>query len=126
MCYTHKKSKNVIKPWINFKESSYNQNSWLKPYIDLNTDLTKIAKNDFEKDLLKVMNNAVFEKTMKNVRNHRGIKLVITKRRGNYLVSEPNFLKNLLVLEMKKQNKTKQNSGIFMDKPVYLGLSILN
>ena len=107
MCYTHKKSKNVIKPWINFKESSYNQNSWLKPYIDLNTDLTKIAKNDFEKDLLKVMNNAVFEKTMKNVRKHRGIKLVITKRRGNYLVSEPNFLKNLLVLEMKKQNKTK-------------------
>ena len=82
--------------------------------------ITKIAKNDFEKDLLKV------EKTMKNVRKHRGIKLVITKRRGNYLVSEPNFLKNVLVLEMKKQNKTKQNSGIFMDKPVCLGLSILN
>ena len=57
------------------------------------------------------MNNAVFGKTMKNVRKHRDIKLVTTKRRRNYLVSEPNyhttkfFIENLLAIEMKKKKK---------------------
>ena len=66
----------------------FNQNVWLKPYIDVNTDLRKKAKNDFEKYFFKLMNNA---KTMENMRKHRDIKLVITERRRNYLVSEPNF-----------------------------------
>ena len=70
------------------------------------------------------MNNAVFGKTMEIVRKHRDIKLVTTKRRRNYLVSEPNyhttkfFTENLLAIEMKK-------TEILMNKPVYLGLSIL-
>ena len=46
---------------------------------------------DFEKEFFKLMNNAVFRKTMENVRNHRDIKLVITNKRRNYLVSEPNY-----------------------------------
>ena len=69
------------------------------------------------------MNNAVFGKTMENVRKHRNNKLVTTERRRNYLVSEPNYhtakflTENLLAIEMRK-------TQIIMNKPVYLGLSI--
>ena len=74
-----------------YRVIKFNQNAWLKPYIDMNTDLRKRAKNGFEKDFFKFMNKVVFVKTMKDVRKNRNIKLVITKRRKNYLVSEPNY-----------------------------------
>ena len=101
-----------------------NQKAWLKPYIDMNTELRKLVKDDFEKDLFKLMNNAVFGKAMENIRKHRDIKLVTTDKKRSKLVSEPNYYtinyisEDLLIIEM---NKTKSE----MNKPIYLGLSIL-
>ena len=68
-----------------------NQEAWLKPYIDINTEFRKLAKNDFEKDLFKLMNNSVFGKTMENIRKHKNIKLVTTDKKRSKLVSEPNY-----------------------------------
>ena len=71
--------------------TEFRQEYWLKPYIDMNTDLRKDSKNDFEKDFFKLMNNSVFCKTMENVRNHRDIRIVTTDKRRNILASKPNF-----------------------------------
>ena len=102
----------------------FNQNQWLKPYIDMNTELRKAAKNEFDKDLFKLTNNSVFGKAMENIRKHRDIKLVTTDKKRSKLVSEPNYhtinliSEDLSIIEMKK-------TKVKMNKPIYLGLSIL-
>ena len=80
----------------------------------MNTELRKQEKNDFEKDFFKLMNNSVFGKTMENVWKHRDIKLVTIDKRRNQLVYNKMVFSN----EMKK-------AKVKINKPVYLGLSIL-
>ena len=83
-------------------------NQKFKKDIDINTELSKKAKNSFKKDFFKLMNNSDFEKTIENVRKHRDIKLITTERRINYLVSELNyrtkkfFTEMLMAIEMRK------------------------
>ena len=90
----------------------------------MNTELRKLAKNDFEKDLFKLMNNLVLGRTMANIRKHRDLKLVTTDKKRNKLVSEPNYdainliSEDLSIIEMKK-------TKVKMNKPIYLDLSIL-
>ena len=103
----------------------YNQSNWLKPYIDKNTALRKVAKNEFEKDFFKLMNNSVFGKMIENVRKRREIKLIVTEERRKKLVSEPNyascttFSDHLMAVEMRK-------TRVLMDKPILVGQAILD
>ena len=104
---------------IKFKED------FLKKYINLNTKLRTISKNQFESDFFKLMNNSVYGKTMENVRNRVDIKLVYRKEKAIKLFSKPNFEREtifseyLIAVHMFKK-KVKLN------KPIYLGMSILD
>ena len=99
--------------------------AFLKPYIDKNTSLRALAKNNFEKDFFKLMNNSVFGKTMENIRNRVNVKLVDSGEQFKKLAAKPNynsrkiFNENLVSVHMKKTSLT-------MNKPVYLGMSILD
>ncbi|XP_011859786.1 PREDICTED: uncharacterized protein LOC105557208 [Vollenhovia emeryi] len=104
------------------------QSAWFRDYIELNTQFRTLAKNNFEKNLYKLMNNAVFGKTMENVRNRVNVKL-ITKWEGRYgaeaMVAKPNFhsrsifSENLIAVELRKLE-------VKFDKPIYVGMCILN
>ena len=108
---------------IKFEESA-----WLKEYFTVNTKLRIEAKksgNNFEVDLFKLMNNSVFGKTLKNIRNRVDIRLISTDKVAQNLAAKPNydcctiFDENLVAVHMKK-------TKLFFNKSVYLGMSILD
>ena len=97
----------------------------MKEYIDFNTRLRTAAKNDFEKDFYKLMNNSVFGKTIENIRRHRDIKLVNNEKDYLKTVMKPNFKSGTLLgpdLIGCEMGKIK----VVMNKPVYLGQAILD
>lgn len=106
----------------------FKQSAWLKPFIDLNTVHRTQASNDFEKNLYKLMSNAVYGKTMENTRNRSNIKLK-SQWYGRFgaknLIASPQFKKrsvfseDLVAIEM---NKTE----ILMNKPIIVGMAILD
>ena len=99
----------------------FKQSAWMKKYTRLRT----VAKNDFEKDFYKLMNNSVFGKTMENIRKHRDIKLVNNKEDYLKQVMKPDFKGGVLMgadLMSCEMGKVK----VKMNKPVYLGQAILD
>ena len=102
----------------------FDQSAWMKPSIDFNTQLRTKATNDFEKDFFKLMNNAVFGKTLENIRKHRNIRLVTNREKYLHTVMHPNFKSGVLFGENLigcKIGKIK----VVMNKPVYLGQAVL-
>ena len=103
----------------------FKQSAWMKEYIVFNTRLRTTAKNDFEKDFYKLMNNSIFGKTMENIRKHRDIKLANNIEDYLKQVMKPNFKSGMLLgtdLMSCEMGKVK----VKMNKPVYLGQAILD
>ena len=103
----------------------FEERPWLKEYIDLNTNLRTKAKNEFEKDFFKLMNNSVFGKTMENIEKRVNVRLVTTKEKAMKLSSHPNFEsftifdEHLIAIHMKREK-------MYYNKPIYLGMCILD
>ncbi|EGT57546.1 hypothetical protein CAEBREN_30406 [Caenorhabditis brenneri] len=104
---------------------TFRESNWLASYIELNTKLRAAAENDFEKDFFKLMNNSVFGKTMENVRNRVDVHVVSDMDKVMKLAGSNNFKRrhivndNMILVEMAQKN-------IKLDKPVYVGMSILD
>ena len=103
----------------------FHDSPWMKEYVDKNTKLRMQSKNDFEKDFFKLMNNSVFGKTIEDIRKRTDIKLVTTPEQARKYINKPNykgrttFSDNLVAIHMGK-------TEIYMNKHVYLGMSILD
>ena len=104
---------------------SFNQSSWMEPYIRKNTELRKTAANSFEKDFFKLLNNSVFGKTIENIRKRQNVFLVDNREKASKLSCRPNFERatifdrNLLAIHLKK-------TEVYFNKPVYVGQAILD
>ena len=103
----------------------FDQSNWLKQYIDFNTEKRKNAKNAFEKDFFKLMNNSVFGKTMENLRKRVDVRLVTSKQKLLKLASKPTFVSskifnnNLVAVHKIKETLT-------LNRPAYVGMCILD
>ena len=103
----------------------FNQSPWLKQYIDFNTIKRTNAKNDFEKDFFKLMNNSVFGKTMENIRKRVDVRLVTDEKKLLKLTSKPTYVSskifndNLVAVHKIKETLT-------LNRPAYVGMCILD
>ena len=108
-----------------YKTLEFNHSDWLKPYIEFNTEKRKQAKTSFEKDFYKLMNNAVYGKTMEDVRNHIEAKVVTSEKSLEYQIknirfkSAKVFCDNLAFVELEKKE-------VVLNKPIYCGFTILD
>ena len=103
----------------------FDQSPWLKQYIDFNTEKRKNAKNTFEKDFFKLLNNACFGKTMENLRKRVDIRLVTSKHKLLKLASKPTFVSSKIFNDnMVAVHKIKET--LTLNKPAYVGMVILD
>ena len=104
---------------------SFTQSKWLAPYIALNTEKRKAARNPFEKDFYKLMNNSVFGKTMENVRKRINVKLAVNERQMKRQVAKPEFHRFKIFNEHLIGVHLKQ-CNLVLNKPIYVGMAILD
>ena len=104
---------------------TFEESAWMKDYIDMNTQLRMKSKNVFESNFFKLMNNSVFGKTIENIRKRTDIKLATTQKQVEKYIYKPNYVDrttfsdNLVAIHMGK-------TQLYFNKPVYLGMSILD
>ena len=103
----------------------FRQTYWLRDYISLNTERRKLAKNSFEKDFYKLMNNSIFGKTMENVRSHVNIELVNTEKDVKRLSRKPSF-KTFNIINEDLASVQMKPTTVRLFKPIYVGFSILD
>ena len=103
----------------------FNQSPWLKQYIDFNTEKRKNAKNAFEKDFFKLMNNSVFGKTMENIRKRVDVRLVTDENKLLKLASKPTYVSSKIFNEnLVAVHKIKET--LTLNRPAYVGMCILD
>ena len=120
--YYLKQGLNIKRVW---RTISFKQKAWLKPWIDFNTNKRKQATSDFEKDMYKLMNNAVYGKTMENVREHIDFELVNTPQRYQKCVNSPTF-KHRHIINEHLVGVEKLKHTVLLNKPIYAGMCILD
>ena len=103
----------------------FEQKEILKPYIEFNTEKRKNARNDFEKDMFKLLNNAVFGKTMEDKRKHLDFEIVSDERRFMKCVNNPSF-KHSHIINENLVGVEKRKPKLKLDKPIFIGMSILD
>ncbi|XP_071055460.1 uncharacterized protein [Onthophagus taurus] len=113
---------------------SFKQSAWLKPYIDMNTKLRQSAKNDFERDFFKLMNNSVFGKTMENVDKRVDVRLITSwddicgkgrsKPGARSLIAKLNF-KNIKIFTETFSAIQMERLRVVYNKPIYVGFTVL-
>ena len=104
---------------------SFDQCRWLKNYIDKNTIMRTLTTNKFKQEMYKLMNNAVFGKTMENVRKYRNVVFVRSEEKLKKLAAKPNFKRFVIINEtliLVEMGKTT----IHFKKPIFDGFSILD
>ena len=103
----------------------FNQSPWLKQYIDFNTEKRKNAKNAFEKDFFKLMNNSVFGKTMENIRKRVDVRLVTDEKKLLKMTSKPTYVNSKIFNEnLVAVHKIKET--LTLNRPAYVGMCILD
>ena len=106
------------------KVLAFKQSPWMQPYINFNTQKRAQSQNDFEKSFWKLMNNAVFGKTMENLRNRVNIQLVQDSKKFRKLVAKPNF-RSFRIFNKDLTGVQLHKTSLTLNKPIYVGFSIL-
>ena len=103
----------------------FNQSPWLKQYINFNTEKRTQAKNSFEKDFFKLMNNSVFGKTMENLRKRVDVRLITDEKKLLKMVSKPTYVSSKIFNEnLVAVHKIKET--LTLNRPAYVGMCILD